>query len=261
MKAHSMGTLFVLAAFLGTTVQAQTQPDYEALLKTSVARFDAVDMEQWAFIQTTDDGKKIRVESYDPRREETQRWQLVSIDAKAPGSKALKRYAKRKKKDREAAAKARAKRETGDNDGQAVAFNLKDMITPGSLVAETTVGHLVTLQFKPRLKNMGDDATKALAGTLVLDMATGALQKMTVFNTDELSPAFSVSIDRLNMDFEFAEVDGSLLPRVMRVNMHGKFAFFKTIQQTSTQRWSDYAFVGAVTAAASGTPQAPNTPQ
>ena len=118
------------------------------------------------------------------------------------------------------------------------------MIDFNSLKVEKTQDQLIILSFKPLLAQMSKDNTDKLSGHLVLDQSNQQVTQLKITNTADISPAPAVTLHQFSMTFELQAIKNVLLPAKVAIDIYGKAAMVKTIEQNSQEIYSNYRYVG-----------------
>jgi hypothetical protein len=107
-------------------------------------------------------------------------------------------------------------------------------------------GSAVHAHFDVQLEKLGAEASSHLKGELIYDANKQYIQQVKVTNVDSFSPMFAASINTLKVTMTFIQKGEAILPTTVSMTMKGRFAFVSEINETSSDRYSDYIFVGNV---------------
>lgn len=233
MKALAAAALLHL--FLASSVLAATPPIVTEALK---AMDD--DDRNWAFVQTTVDNGKTRVERFDPSRPKAEQWTLTLTEDRAPTPREQTEYRKKRAKELETveARKEDPKRKEGGN----------DLIREDSLVLLRETVVQVVYSFRPP---PGDDDEDMFAdhikGTLTIGKSRPHAFTIEMKNETPMKPMTGVRIDRFSMTMEFRLVtpDGPVLPHRFEASVRGKALLVKSLNQDTVTTFSEYRKVAA----------------
>ena len=239
-------TFLILLVFSVPASVAQSLEHYKALIVNNLSEFDKNHHEKWAYTTTRevmeDEKTQVTVAQYDPRKPEGNRWVLVSDNGKAPDAERVAAFVKEKAKTEQLKKqRANKKAEQKETDKEQ---KLIDMVMQGTLKLVDQNDQTATLSFTPNMAEMGEESRDKLQGKLVIDKKANHVSEMTITNIKPLSPAFSVTLEQFALGFFFTRIDNDILPKVISIDMQGKAALFKTIEQHSRKTFSDYQAVG-----------------
>lgn len=222
--------LLIVAGFHAGYCVAEV--DYETIVRNNIATVDA-NRDTWAYRIELTDSEFTRVIDYDPSLESSRRWQLISVDGEPPTQAQLQEHRERWAKD------------DADSTGQEMRkeYSLGDIIDLDSLTPQSETENHYVVSFQPTIKDLKDESGK-LNGTLYINKKTERLDFLSITNERNLSPAFSVSIEDFNLYFSFAVVQDTLFPKVVTTDIEGTALFFKSFERNSSQKYSDFRFVG-----------------
>ncbi|MGI2115085.1 hypothetical protein ACRN9G_16005 [Shewanella frigidimarina] len=179
----------------------------------------------WQYSQQTVMPDMTRIEQFNGSLSETERWILVSENGRAPDNERLKEY----RQDQQDL------NENKDEDSHELAF--ADLIDVSTLafVGEDDVS--VAFTFVPNIDELDNDA---LTGVLYLDKTSKQLRKVSITNTDELNPAFSVTLTKFELELGFDVFDGLVMPASTSTVISGTAAIFKSLDSIQTVTYRDY---------------------
>ena len=260
--------LSVNLTLLNNVALADELTDYKQKIKTSLNTLKQTNKARtWAYTRTTTSGhgdkKETTIEQFNPNNKPLKYWTLISDNGKKPSDNEQDDY---QNKQYEKFQQAEEVKKEAKEDQQEQ--NLIDMIDFDSLKLVKQTETQVHFDFIPNLNKMGEDSKKQLKGLLLFNRQTQHVEILDIQNIADLSPALSVTIKKFAMKFELkaikqtAEVHGSLsntpppipkvkvtryalLPNKISINIYGKAAVFSTIDQKTTETYSDYQFVGS----------------
>jgi hypothetical protein len=197
----------------------------------SLQRMDAVDLDQdWYFVMTAQQDTELLVTESDPTRQPPQRRLLRSVNGEVPSEERLLAFQEQEKKRLE------------DAELQKDTLKYSYMVDAQTLSLLHETGDLATLTFTPNIQAFESDREN-LAGTVVLNTATGSLEEISMQNTGELAPAFSVTIDEYEMVLSFTSQQGETLIDEMNTKVAGSYGFVKSFDSVSVISFGDYRLV------------------
>jgi len=180
--------------------------------------------ENWHFaMRVSEDGEE-RVIRHDPLEEPYQQRTLVSVDGEPPEEDDLDEFREQEEK------------RVDERDPQA---SYSFLVDPESLARGVDENGRAQYTFSPRIRAM-DDARDKLRGSLLLDTASGQIDRITVFNVESLSPAFSVTLEQYRLIFLFRDVQGARLLERMESHATGRAGFLKRFDSRVVVDFSDY---------------------
>ncbi len=237
--------LFIIALMLPAISSASSLDGYKQTVIDSLSRFEEIDRDQWAFsverIQRNGATTKTSVEVFNPGNSKASLWNLLKENKKTPDEKRLVAYQKQMTK-REA--ERTANKEKADANGGSKDL-LISMINLDSLKIIQQEDHQVVLSFTPLIEDMGDESSEHLAGEIIIDANNSYVSQMKINNTGKLTPAFSVSLKNFSLLFEFIQIEEHILPLSIVSEISGKIGFMKSIEEYSSERYSDYRYLTA----------------
>lgn len=223
---------------MAVTCNANSSESHLVIANSALNKLENIKREDWSFklIETNDDDKTISV--YDPRNDGTEQWQLISINDLAPTEDQIKTFIKNKNGGEE----KEAEDEKKDKDSNVKSITLSDMIVEGTVVFIEEKQGVGVYHFQPLIEDMEEEAQK-LTGELHINLQHQYITNMAIKNTDELNPAFSVSIDKFAMNFAFGNVEQRPVLTKMTMNLKGTIGFLKSIKQNTSQEFVNYQYV------------------
>jgi hypothetical protein len=237
MTSNSLALLLSLAAVAVAQEAAHMEREaaymereamYIASVVANLQQMDAVDLgADWYFVMTAQQDTELLVTESDPARSAEERRLLRTVNGEVPSEQRLLAFREQEKK------------RLDDAQVQEKTLKYSYMVDAATLRLVTEVGSRATLSFSPAIQAFESDREN-LAGSVVLNMETGILEKISMNNTGELSPAFSVSIDAWEMVLSFATKRGALLPAQMTTSITGTYGFVKGFDSVSVIEFSEY---------------------
>ncbi len=204
----------------------------DADLEFALNQIESTALQNWSYRVSRYENEEGTVssslESFDPRRQFDDRWQLEQINDQPPTAKQQQDFKTRKVK----AAK--------NEDSKSVSIRLRDLIQADTLqwtFEDTTTVHG---QFDVFLARLGEDASKKLTGKLKLNKEHGHIETLTVTNSEAFSPMFSANITDFTLSFRFEKHSDAVLLVEQNLAMQGTFAWVTQINEVSKDRFFDY---------------------
>jgi hypothetical protein len=209
---------FVLADALDSTRLVQVQAALEKLDATNLD-------DDWYFTMEVVDGEELQIIQSDPSRELIDRRQLLTVNGVTPDNARLQEF-------REAEEKR-----VDDLDPETAGYTY--MVDTDTLeLIEESDGD-IAFSFIPQVKAL-EDSRDSLRGTLRLATRTGQIEELEIHNTEKLSPAFSVTVDRYQLSLRFQQEQGENLLHELESDAVGKAGFLKSFDAKVKATFSDY---------------------
>ncbi|MCT8987145.1 hypothetical protein [Shewanella phaeophyticola] len=98
-------------------------------------------------------------------------------------------------------------------------------------------GDNVAFSFTPNIDKLDNNA---LTGTIYLDKSSKQLRKILISNTDELNPAFSVTLTKFELELGFDVFEGLVMPAHTSTTINGTAAIFKSLDSIHKVTYSEY---------------------
>lgn len=222
--------ILALALVLSLTQWAQptcaeaviAHPRVEAALQT----LDATDLdEDWYFAMEVVEGDELQQIESDPTRPPYERRELLTVNGEAPDADRLAQFADAEKK-----------RIDDQRDAPRGYVHMVDIATLEPLAAPA--GDEI-YAFIPKVQKL-EKAREHLRGQLLMDAQSGRIRQLEIYNSETLSPAFSVSVDTFRLKLNFGEVQGENLLRSLQSHAIGKAGFLKSFDSKVQIRFSDF---------------------
>ena len=196
------------------------------IVKAALENLDATNLdEDWHFTMEVLEAGELQMIHSDPRRDTYEKRQLLTVDGIAADSQRRDEFHVKEVK------------RINDIDPDALGYGyMVDMETLDLI--EDSDEHAI-FSFVPRVK-MLEDSRDQLRGTLLLDSATQQIKEIEIINTDELSPAFSVTLDTFRLGLSFDEEQGENLLQKLESHTVGKMGFLKSFDALVIVNFSEY---------------------
>ena len=200
--------------------------DWAPIVKAALENLDATNLdEDWHFTMEVLEEDALQIIHSDPRRDIYEKRQLLTVDGIAPDSQRLDEFHDKEVK------------RINDIDPDALGYAyMVDMETLELI--EASDGHTM-FSFVPKVK-MLEDSRDQLRGTLLLDSATQQIEEIEIINTDDLSPAFSVTVNTFRLGLSFEEEQGENLLQKLESHTVGKMGFLKSFDALVIVDFSEY---------------------
>lgn len=208
-----------------------------AHLKTSIAQaitlFEKTPMKAFSYrvsrYENEEGTETSSIELYSPHLDNENRWELIEKNNRQPTLEEKQSFIEQKR--------------AQDAD---ISVSLSELIVLDSLRTIAVKGNAVHAHFDVQLEKLGAEASSHLKGELIYDANKQYIQQVEVTNVDSFSPMFAASINTLKVTMTFIQKGEAILPTTVSMTMKGRFAFVSEINETSSDRYSDYIFVGNV---------------
>lgn len=187
---------------------------------------DATDLdEDWYFTMEVIDGDELQQIESDPTRPPYERRELLTVNGKTPDADRLAQFADAEKK-----------RIDDQRDAPGGYAHMVDIATlePLEAPADDEI-----YAFVPQVQKL-EKAREHLRGKLFMDAQSGWIRQLEMYNTETLSPAFSVSVDTYRLKLDFGEVQGENLLQSLQSHAIGKAGFLKSFDSKVHVRFSDF---------------------
>ena len=206
--------------------EAQALEDYDAIFEKAV---DAVDFEfhrSWAYTETRVTREHVWVGRYDPRRASNERWQLVTVDGRAPTKDEFEEYERDKAHDH-----------SRDDDDR-----VNTMVEPDSVRFIEETADYWLFGFIPDEEEIMDSVN----ATIRINKVKGHLEYIDIRNHETIRPAFAVKISKLitRLTFGHAVEDGPVVPLSTQVEVKGRVYLVVSLDEQEVLRNGDFEYVG-----------------
>jgi hypothetical protein len=223
-RAIALTTLLLLPAW--QCFGAEVPNDPVPLIIAALQELDANDLdENWYFTMSLAQEKENQIIRSDPMKNQYERRELLQVDGKAPDKSRLREFREEEIK------------RVDDIDPKTRGYG--HLVDSSTLQFVSQRGELLEFFFKPRINTLKDAAGK-MRGTLLFNNTTNAIEKIEVRNTQELSPAFSVTVDSYRLSFLFQLEQGARFLRKMESHAVGTVGFLKSFDQLVVVDFSDF---------------------
>ena len=209
--------------------------DVSAVIKDKVDRaisqFEHTQRQAWSFqverYENEEGNVSQRVEQFNPALPDKAKWQLLSIDGNLPSNEQQSTY-----------------QSSMSAKNNSITLQLRELIQLASLEVTLETTDAVTASFKVHIDKLGERASQKLTGLLTYDKKDEYISHIDVTNTAPFSPLFTAKIDVFSLSIRFKKQGEAILPLQNSMAMSGTYAFFKTINEVSSDTFSNYVYVG-----------------
>lgn len=206
--------------------------DPKTLLAHAIADFENTPMEAFSYRVTryeNEEGTETSsIEVFSPHSSNPHHWRLVQKNNRPPTPQEQQAFVKRKQEQR-----------------NSTAIVLGELIILESVREIARDNNTIRFGFDVFLEKLGDEASSNLQGTLIYDLDERFIRHLAITNTARFSPMFAATIDKLKVNMTFTKKKEAVLPVSITMDMVGKFAVFSEINETSSDVYSDYQYVGS----------------
>lgn len=180
---------------------------------------------RWQYSQHTVMPDMTRVEQFNAALPGSERWSLVTENGETPDKNRLKEYREHQQE----------LLQDKDENTHELAFS--DLINLSTLTLVDEEGDNVAFSFTPNIDKLDNNA---LTGTIYLDKSSKQLRKILISNTDELNPAFSVTLTKFELELGFDVFEGLVMPAHTSTTINGTAAIFKSLDSIHKVTYSEY---------------------
>ena len=214
--------LLVSSLFLACSALAAVPAELETALK----KFRSDPPPGWSYTQTTRSEGRSTVERCDAAKPDFARWSLVQKDGRTPTNAELHDYAD-----------ARSRR---SRTGTAPRITEQFLLETLETISETT--ERATYRCRLRRGENRDNTAQYLRATIVLHKAGGAIESITLANTEPFRPNLGVSIAEMKteMIYQAAAAGTPSLPQRVATRVRGTAFWFKSLDAEMSVVFSDY---------------------
>ena len=214
-----------------------TANEYDELVQSA---FDAIHSdyyEDWAFTETSLEDDIEFVARFDPRRLPGERWQLLSVDARAPDAEEIASFLDEKEERR------REREKNGDDEDN----NSGSMINFDTLVLIEETNDYWLFRFVPNEDEEQDkDFMKHVTGHLRISKAGPYVEYLDLRNEKPIKPATGVKIRKFEIHISFGPaVDaGPIVVQGFDMSIEGRAMLVIKFDEHERIRYSDWEFAG-----------------
>lgn len=224
-----MRSLLLLALFVTAHALAQSpsavgavRPIIEEALKT----FRTEGPKGWSFTQTTTGAGHSRVERYDARKPEFNRWTLLQEDGHAPTADELQDYMEKLSR----------------HSRGGTAPRLTDQLDLATLEITQETSDQVTCRLRLKPGEAGDDTARFLTATLILHKPTRTIESFQLAAQSPFAPTWGVRITEMKTTLSYSRPDGARPSLLQETSTHlrGRAFLFKSLDADMTVTFTDY---------------------
>lgn len=197
--------------------------DYAALFEEAAAAIIWDLEDQWAFTETRLSDDTLWVARFDPRRTEDERWNLLSVDGRAPTKGELREFAADKE----------------DYETSATSQRL-DLVGIDTLELIVEDDESLLLRFVPEEDEI--EFVENVDGSALIMKNGPYLRNIDLRNSADIKPGFGMKIGTFLVRLEFgpAVVNGPIVPRRMRIRVGGRMLLFIGFEETEVIEFSEF---------------------
>lgn len=212
----------------------------QAQVKAAIDRFEQTALQHWAFCLNSAENEEGQltssVECFDPRRPAGQQWLLQLSNGQPAGAEQQRSYQAGKKK--------QAKQGRSLN----VTIKLSRLIVADSVRLSHEDAKYWYGDFTVDIAKLGKTASKQLQGQLRFDKSGHFIDQIEINNRAAFSPMFGSNIHYFQLKLSFIQLEQTILQLRQDLTMRGTFAFVTPIDEVSSDVFTDFQYVGPVTA-------------
>jgi len=217
----------LLCCLLLASTAAVASENYDELFEEALQSVDFEFARNWAYTETSVDDEHVWVGRFDPRRPAGERWELISVDKRAPTADEIEEYID----DRD---------DFPDEDDNEVV----EMVEPDSvkLVEETDQYWLLGFNLDEDEKAI----TENVDATIRINKPGRYLEYIDVHNRAVMKPAFGVKLTKLitRLTFGPAIEAGPIVPLSTQVEVSGRAFLFISFDEQELSHNSDFEYAG-----------------
>jgi hypothetical protein len=209
--------------------------DHVDIVKRAFSNISNDYHQEWAFTESVTEEGVTFVGRYDPRFSDNARWNLLTIDGRAPTADEIADYQADKENEFDG----------HDDDSEIDIVNLDTL----ELIDETDDSWVY--RFIPEVDDDDDEEDREFMqqvdGTIKVIRDGNYLEYIDLRNNKPIRPAFSVKISRFltRLTFGPAGDDGPIVPLSIDVEVKGRAMLVIKIDVVESIRYSEYEYVGA----------------
>ena len=207
---------------------AVASENYDELFEEALQSVDFEFARNWAYTETSVDDEHVWVGRFDPRRPAGERWELISVDKRAPTNDEIEEYHDDRDDDI-----------PDDDDNEVV-----EMVEPDSvkLIEETDQYWLLGFNLDEEEKAI----TENVDATIRINKPGRYLEYIDVHNRAVMKPAFGVKLTRLitRLTFGPAVEAGPIVPLSTQVEVSGQAFLFISFDEQELSHNTDFEYAG-----------------
>lgn len=212
------------------------QTNLPQVIAQAITQYEQTSRQDWSYrisrYENEEGDISSSIELFDPAKDRNNPWTLLSVNGQLPSIKQQQKFAKNKQ-------------QVDDAEQRNFSLKLRDIIQIDSLQLISEEQTTLQASFNVFLSQLGEEATENLRGLLIFDKAQQFIETIEITNTGVFSPVFGAQISEFKLTFRFIKIDTAILPKQHELVMKGSFAFFTKIEETSSDIFTDYRYVGS----------------
>ncbi len=234
--------LFATLVLLLLGARPAIAQNYEALLERALEKITWEYPDSWAYTETRRTKEATWVGRYDPSRDDTSRWTLLTVDGRQPTPEEAAEWLEDKDSERQQDEdEAESAADSGSDDGDD--NNVGMMISPGSLeLIEENEQHWL-LSFTPKGDDEEENAfMKAMQGTLRISKPGEHLELLDIANDKPVKPKVGVKIRDFKTQLTFGEAfeNGLVVPLSFHFRIKGRAYLAVGFDEMESREFSDF---------------------
>lgn len=214
---------------------------WQTLTREAIAKFEQTALQEWAFCLASAENEEGQISSstecFDPTLPPAEQWQLRLSNGQTPTAQQQHRYLANKQKHSE----------------QGKAFNLTlklsrvILLDSVQFVSEDATNWYGS--FAVYIDKLGTAASKQLQGQLRFNKAGNFIDRIEISNTGPFSVMLGSKVQRFQLKLDFIQLEHAILQRQQEMILQGSFAFVSSIDEISSDVFSDFRYIGPATQA------------
>ncbi|MFT7235222.1 MAG: hypothetical protein ACI9QV_000794 [Methylophagaceae bacterium] len=226
--------VFLLTIFLliVTPIEAQQSAFLDKYISEliEVERNDNKANGNWIFNQLVNSDGNVTEAHFDPRKNASLQWELISVDGEVPSKNQVLAFQKAK---------------LDENKEEKSFFSelkFSEVINAPTLTLVKKEQGFLHYSFAPSMSD-DKDSQDNFNGYLVINEQSQHIDSIRIQNRHELSPAFSVSLDEVLITAKFGDVEGKPVIQNRQLQIHGTIGFFKEINKQLNVEYSQHQYI------------------
>jgi hypothetical protein len=210
--------------------------DYSVLLYEAAAALNDDYYRDWAFTETSVEADVTTVARYDPGRPAGDRWEMLSVNGRAPTDEELAAFV-----DEKAEEESGDHREDDDSDKDVV-----ETVQPESLSLIEETGDYWLFSFVPEEDEDDEGFLEFIDATLKIVKDGPYIESIILRSEKPFRPQFGVKVKDFLTRLEFgpAASGGPIVPMSIDIKINIRAYLVIGIDETSSTTFSDYQYVG-----------------
>lgn len=223
------GAIALSAVLVGRAAADENAPP-AAVFADALSRYRTEGPPGWSFTQKTVGDGHSRVERFDAAQPDFDRWSLLEQDGRPPTADERQDYREKL-----------SRRSRGGT-----APRLTDQLDLTTLSVTNDDADRMTLRFRLKPGEEGDNTARFLQATIVLHKSTRTIESLELASTESFSPTFGVRIAEMQtiLRYSLPEADRPSLLLSTQTRLRGRAFWFKSLDADLTVTFSDHTKAG-----------------